>query len=122
VARRRFKGNLHTHTANSDGDATPDEVVAWYRDAGYDFLALTDHDLLTLPADHRGVAGPMELIHGEEVTAGDIHMNALGIRRAVTPVIAPTERLTLDTNASNIRDAGEDSDGHRAWLQSSFVA
>lgn len=26
-ASRWFKGNLHTHTVNSDGDSTPDEVV-----------------------------------------------------------------------------------------------
>jgi len=38
-----FKGNLHTHTTRSDGRADPDERIAEYRDAGYDFLALTDH-------------------------------------------------------------------------------
>ena len=70
-----FRGNLHTHTTNSDGDSPPDEVVAWYRDAGYDFLALTDHDLLTLPSDHAAAAGSMLLVHGEEVTAGDVHVN-----------------------------------------------
>jgi hypothetical protein len=106
VARRWFKGNLHTHTNNSDGDSPPDVVVSWYRDAGYDFLALTDHDMVTLPDDHRRAAGTMELIHGEEVTAGDIHMNALGIRRAVEPVMRPTEHLTLEANAGNIRAAG----------------
>ena len=26
---RWFKGNTHTHTLNSDGDSTPDEVVRW---------------------------------------------------------------------------------------------
>lgn len=29
---RWFKGNTHTHTLNSDGDSTPDEVVRWYRE------------------------------------------------------------------------------------------
>ncbi|MEZ5285927.1 MAG: hypothetical protein R2712_14190 [Vicinamibacterales bacterium] len=29
AAGRWFKGNLHTHTLNSDGDSTPDEVVRW---------------------------------------------------------------------------------------------
>lgn len=106
VARRWYKGNLHTHTSNSDGDAPPEEVVRWYRDAGYDFLALTDHDWLTLPDDHRAVAGPMELIAGEEVTAGDIHINGLGVRQRVAPAFAPTERQTLEQNAANIRAVG----------------
>jgi hypothetical protein len=29
-----FKGN--THTLNSDGDSTPDDVVKWYQQHGYD--------------------------------------------------------------------------------------
>ena len=44
---RWFKGNTHTHTLNSDGDSTPDEVVRWYRDNRYQFLVLTDHNYLT---------------------------------------------------------------------------
>ena len=31
-APRWYKGNTHTHTVNSDGDSTPDEVVRWYRE------------------------------------------------------------------------------------------
>lgn len=40
---RFYKGNLHTHSTHSDGRREPVEVIATYRDAGYDFLALTDH-------------------------------------------------------------------------------
>jgi hypothetical protein len=40
-----YKGNLHTHSTRSDGKLPPDEVVAAYRERGYDFLALTDHFL-----------------------------------------------------------------------------
>ena len=29
-AGRWYKGNTHTHTLNSDGDSTPDDVVRWY--------------------------------------------------------------------------------------------
>ena len=42
---RFFKGNLHTHSTRSDGARDPEVVCALYRDAGYDFLALTDHFL-----------------------------------------------------------------------------
>ncbi len=41
--KKRFKINLHTHTTLSDGRRSPEEVIALYRAAGYDALALTDH-------------------------------------------------------------------------------
>jgi predicted metal-dependent phosphoesterase TrpH len=40
---RFYRGNLHTHSTVSDGRLPPAEVVAAYRDHGYDFLALTEH-------------------------------------------------------------------------------
>ena len=40
---RFWKGNIHTHSTDSDGVRTPEAVCATYREAGYDFLALTDH-------------------------------------------------------------------------------
>lgn len=38
-----WRGNLHTHSTRSDGRRSPEEVCKTYREAGYDFLALTDH-------------------------------------------------------------------------------
>lgn len=38
-----YRGNTHTHSTQSDGRLTVAERVTAYRDAGYDFLALTDH-------------------------------------------------------------------------------
>ncbi len=108
-----FRGNLHTHTTNSDGDSDPDIVVAWYRDAGYDFLALTDHDFLTLPERHADLAGPMLLLHGEEVTAGDVHVNGLGIRSTIMPVVEESVAQTLQANVEAVRaDGGVPSVNH----------
>ena len=42
-----YKGNLHTHTSRSDGGIEPEEVVRRYREAGYDFLSITDHSTVT---------------------------------------------------------------------------
>jgi hypothetical protein len=39
-----LKGNLHAHTTFSDGRWPVETVIARYRDLGYDFLAITDHD------------------------------------------------------------------------------
>ncbi len=44
---RWWKGNLHTHTLWSDGNHYPEMVVDWYKDHGYNFLALTDHNRLS---------------------------------------------------------------------------
>src|SRR5262245_49373581 len=43
---RWWKGNLHTHTLWSDGDDYPEMIVDWYKGSGYDFLALSDHNIL----------------------------------------------------------------------------
>ncbi len=43
---RWWKGNLHTHSYWSDGDDYPEMIVSWYRDNGYSFVALSDHDIL----------------------------------------------------------------------------
>ena len=84
---RWLRANLHTHTINSDGDSPPEDVVAWYRDAGYDALAITDHDLLTDPAELRHIAGPMLLVRGEELTSGDVHVNGLGVPHVLPPTL-----------------------------------
>jgi hypothetical protein len=41
-----FKGNLHTHSYWSDGDEFPEVVIDWYKSNNYDFVALSDHNIL----------------------------------------------------------------------------
>ncbi|HEX4613308.1 MAG TPA: hypothetical protein VH092_34290 [Urbifossiella sp.] len=41
-----WKGNLHTHSLWSDGDDFPEMIADWYKQHGYHFLALTDHNVL----------------------------------------------------------------------------
>lgn len=80
-----FKGNLHTHTLNSDGDSTPDDVVRWYREHDYNFVTLTDHNYLTsvdgLNALH-GADDKFLVMKGEEVTdrfgTKPVHINGFG--------------------------------------------
>jgi hypothetical protein len=108
---RWFKGNLHTHTTNSDGDADPPHVASWYRQHGYDFLVLSDHDHLTVledAADHPG-EWPL-LVLGEEltldVTGTPVHLNAIGIQQRIAPVLRPTVPETLQANVDAIKAAG----------------
>jgi len=40
---RWYKANLHTHSTTSDGDTSPEQRVAQFKEKGYSILALTDH-------------------------------------------------------------------------------
>lgn len=61
-----FKGNLHTHSLWSDGNDFPEMIAEWYRVNGYNFLALSDHNVLSqgqkwidvaLPANRGAIGG-----------------------------------------------------------------
>lgn len=45
-----LKGNLHVHTSFSDGHLSPLEMARIYRDLGYDFIAITDHEYMAKKA------------------------------------------------------------------------
>ncbi|MDE0018357.1 MAG: phosphoesterase, partial [Candidatus Poribacteria bacterium] len=38
-----YRGNTHSHSTESDGQLSMSDRFAAYREAGYDFLVLTDH-------------------------------------------------------------------------------
>ena len=60
--RKYLKGNLHTHTTNSDGDYSVREVLNIYKNNGYDFLGITDHEVFCEEEYNEGIT----LIHGVE--------------------------------------------------------
>ncbi|MCL5257394.1 MAG: CehA/McbA family metallohydrolase [Chloroflexi bacterium] len=91
-----YKGNIHTHTTESDGDLAPEQVIEWYSDHGYQFLAITDHDHVTLlnmtnRKGHRP-EGEMLLLPGAELSAGQsnegspVHVVAIGLEGGAPPV------------------------------------
>lgn len=41
-----YKGNLHTHSYWSDGDDFPEMIMDWYKSRDYDFMVLSDHNIL----------------------------------------------------------------------------
>ena len=43
---RWWKGNLHTHSLWSDGDDYPEMITEWYKQRGYHFLGISDHNIL----------------------------------------------------------------------------
>jgi hypothetical protein len=108
-----YKGNLHTHTINSDGDSSPDAVARWYKEHRYHFLVLTDHNFLTSIDGLNAVLGAAEkflLVRGEEVTdrfeKKPVHVNALNLHILVQPQGGVSVVDTIQRNVDAIRKAG----------------
>jgi hypothetical protein len=100
------RGNIHTHTTRSDGAQSPREVATWYRDHGYQFLAITDHDVLVDPVELGDLETPgFVLIPGEEITSlgneKPVHLLALCIDHLIVSgrFDAPLEALVQGTAA-----------------------
>lgn len=106
---RWFRGNTHAHTTASDGDSSPEYVARWYRDHGYDFLVLTDHNVFTDPAALAHlVDSTFLLIPGEEVTSSfesaPVHVNGLNLPGLVEARRAESLVGTIQANVDAIRD------------------
>ena len=95
---RFFKGNIHTHSNRSDGALSPEAVCEAYREAGYDFLSLTDHFLgkygFPIVDTRRYRTNNFTTILGAEVHApatslGDLwHLLAVGLPEDLAPTAA----------------------------------
>jgi len=129
-----FKGNLHTHSLWSDGSDFPEMIANWYREAGYHFLALSDHNILS--QGERWIAmTEVEKRGGAEALAryrkrfGDAWVETRGEGKALEARLKPLnefrslveergrflliqseeitdhfEKLPIHVNASNLRD------------------
>ncbi|MBE0335144.1 MULTISPECIES: CehA/McbA family metallohydrolase [unclassified Paenibacillus] len=51
-SKRKYKGNLHLHTTWSDGSQEALDVVVAFKDKGYDFISITDHDVFVRTAEY----------------------------------------------------------------------
>lgn len=60
-----FRAALHTHTTNSDGKFSPEQLIYMYSNAGYDVLAFTDHRQTNPVATYDGK--DMTLLSGTEL-------------------------------------------------------
>ena len=103
---RWYKGSLHAHTKEPDGDASPEVVAKWFADNGYDWLVISDHNLMTV-LDNGPQAAPGTrplMITGEEVTVElegqpkAVYTNAVGIASLTAPYFRP------DFDPANLRE------------------
>lgn len=108
-----YRGNTHTHTLNSDGDTAPDDVVRWYRENGYNFVFITDHEYITNvgPLNHiLGKPGVFLVVSAQEVTdrfdKKPYHINGLGLEKVVMPNGLAGAVETLQKNIDDVRAGG----------------
>ncbi len=82
-----YKGNLHTHTTDSDGELSPKQIISCYKERGYDFLGITDHNKVTYVEEY-STSSPL-LIRGIEISCGHseigepYHIVAVGLEGIV---------------------------------------
>lgn len=84
-----YRGNVHTHSTESDGCLAPEMVREWHAANGYQFVAITDHDSVTAIRDQDAPGSPgseeQVLLPGAELSLGStrqgspIHCLAIGI-------------------------------------------
>jgi len=114
-----LKGNLHTHTLRSDGSASPQSMVMVYAARGYDFVALSDHDMPPL-VSHLDDCG-LVLLPAVEVTAGCSHVLDIGAQQVVAAT-GNQQKLIDDINAAGgfpvlCHPSWEEHFNHYSWEQ-----
>ena len=114
------KGNVHSHTNNSDGSCPPQEVAQWYEEHGYDFFVFTDHDYITLPSEAK--TNHMLLIPGVEfgyapADAPGFFFDALGINiRQMPPFLFKDGKYDETVSPQQIIDYVNESGGMPIFL------
>ncbi len=89
---RPLRGDLHSHTYRSDGKCDPAELFGHYREMGFDFQALTDHNRYypggEIDEVFEGVDLGIAHVQGEELhTPGStVHIVHAGGKSSVTEI------------------------------------
>jgi predicted metal-dependent phosphoesterase TrpH len=122
---RFWRGNFHTHSNQSDGILPTSGVIEAYKNAGYDFVQMSEHfinhfdwpinDTRAFRANDFTTLIGVEL-HAPETSAGELwHILAAGLPLDFTP---PGPQETGAELARRARDAGAFiSIAHPAWSQ-----
>ncbi len=111
------KANFHCHTTESDGNLDPVSVVNFYKNAGYDILAITDHRKVTEISDE-SIANKLLLIPGIEIDytlpGQAVHILGLGMKKEIASLWnrsgTPQEGIDLIRNLGGLAILA-----HPAW-------
>jgi hypothetical protein len=109
-----FRGNTHTHTNLSDGDSSPETVVRWYKEHGYNFVVITDHNrdanVSGLNAAFSTREGKFLVIAGNEISCKSegkpVHITALQVLKPLKPFNEAEIAATIRRNIDEISLAG----------------
>ncbi len=105
------KGNLHTHSTESDGDLPPGGVYLWYRSHGYQFVALTDHNRRVDPKKFARLQKPgFRILAGEEITmwvgSTPVHVNAICSKKPIKGGRFKSKALAIEHAVDETRAQG----------------
>lgn len=113
-----YRGNTHTHSLNSDGNVAPDDVVRWYREHGYQFVVMTEHEYITDVAPLQAIFGANEqflVMQGQEITQSvrdpkhpdgerQAHVNAINSNRLIIPMTSEGVKSALSPRVYTVSE------------------
>jgi hypothetical protein len=98
--RHWIKGNIHTHTTESDGSLSPEETIRAYEGMGYGFLSITDHNRIS---SGDGVKTDLVLLPGAELDPRHMCVIAMDPARIINRKNdTQQQKITRNTNKGNI--------------------
>jgi predicted metal-dependent phosphoesterase TrpH len=105
------RGNIHAHSSWSDGDRHPRDVYVWYRNHGFAFVALTDHNTRASPQTFKFLEKKtFGIISGEELTmtalGKRVHVNGLCTKRTIGGGKHPSIRAALVHSIEHVHAQG----------------
>lgn len=98
-----YRGQLHCHTTHSDGWLPVEDAMQKYKDARYDFVAVSDHNIVT-PTE-QFITGDFLTIPNDELTFELNHVNAINASGPFNGVILSPSVLVDVVNAAESIDA-----------------
>jgi DNA polymerase (family 10) len=94
VERGELRGFLHCHTNYSDGSSTVEELALACRDAGYQWIGITDH---SQAAAYAGGLKPDDLVRqGEEIDAVNARVEGIRVLKGVEADILADGRVDFE--------------------------
>ncbi len=113
-----LRGNLHTHTTNSDGARPAQAVLDDYAALGYDFLMFSDHDFFTSEADLAKLdARGLVLIPGNEISRNGPHLLHVDPDRLIEPDGTRQQVFNAIEDATRASGRGFAIVNHPNWQQ-----
>ena len=124
-----LKGALHCHTTRSDGQGAPEDVIRLHHEQGYQFMALTDHNVI----NHNNLCPdvPMTMLAGIERDLRlpgctqdlphCVHIVGLGVPH--DPMIPPQDARPEHAGSGTCcADAQQMIDQMHSWNMKTFYA